>query len=166
MKTIYLARHGEAVSVGHEGVQHDFDRHLSERGRALLQRQAEAFPRLESRIEACYSSPLLRTRQTAEILGRPFGAEVQATEALGSRPAFSEVLKLLEKSSAQTILLVTHQPFVVELCAWLVSGERHFLTTYSTGTVACLRLFQLTPAPRGELVWMMPAEIMASLAFN
>jgi len=166
MKTVYIARHAEALPVGTAGIYHDFDRPLSPAGLTLLQQQAKAFQQLTPQLEACYASPLLRTQQTAQTLVAPWGLPVEAADCLGAAPDLSAVQQLLHQSPAQSLLLVTHQPFVVQLLSWLLTGERDLNTSFEPGTMTCLRLYQTQPVPDGELLWLMPAEIMAALAHS
>jgi phosphohistidine phosphatase len=163
MKTIYIARHAEAVPVGVEGVYHDFDRYLTRTGLDLIERQARALMHLEPEIQACFSSPLVRARQTAEQLVEAYGCQVQCDEALGSSPDISQVQRLLEATPASSVLLVTHQPFVVQLTSWLLTGDSEVACHFGTAAIACVHQHLLSPIPRGELRWLLPAEIMSQI---
>lgn len=163
MKTLYIARHAEAVSVGLPGVHHDFDRYLSPAGVELLERQARALMHIEPEIQICYTSPLVRARQTAEQLAGAYGCPIESNEALGALPDLRRVQQLLETTSARSVMLVTHQPFVVQLVSWLLTGDSEVATHFGTASLACLRLYTLEPSPRGELQWLMSAEQLAQL---
>lgn len=164
MKTIYLARHAEAVPVGTAGVYHDFDRPLTPYGEMLLQRQAQTLAQLAPDLQACYASPLLRTQQTAQLLLAGRDVSISPVDALGASPSLSAMQRLLQQTEATQILLVTHQPFVVSLLSWLLTAEQDLNTAFEPGTLACFQLFQLAPRPAGLLQWLMSAEIMAKLA--
>lgn len=164
MKEIYIARHAEAVPIGMAGIYHDFDRTLTPAGEALLERQALGFKRLAPTLQLCIASPLVRTRQTAALLTAPYGCPIETSEALGSHPHLQQVSELLAATDARHILLVTHQPFVVQLVSWLLTGDDEFSCEYSPGTVAALRLYQREPRPRGELLWLLPPEVLAAQA--
>jgi len=158
LKTLFIARHGEAVSVGAPGVYSDFDRHLSEEGEQKIKKQAESLLKLGATWQKVLCSPLVRARQTAELLNSPQAAPLEIFEALGDRPSFSEVRKKIEASHEERILLVTHQPFVVELTSYLLTGEMKTAFHFSTGAMACLRIYQLSESPRGELEWFKPSS--------
>jgi 2,3-bisphosphoglycerate-dependent phosphoglycerate mutase len=69
---LYLIRHGDALPDAEELQQGDYDaQYLSELGR----RQAEALAErlADTRFDAIYTSPLRRTRQTAEPLSKRLG---------------------------------------------------------------------------------------------
>lgn len=163
MKTLYLARHAEAAPVGSAGIYHDFDRPLTAYGRGLLQQQAQALRKLAPDLQACYASPLLRTQQTATILVEGRSIPLESADCLGASPSFSTVQQLLLESSAEQILLVTHQPFVVNLLSWLLTGDQDLNTAFEPGTMACLEVYQLHSQPEGQLNWLLPAEMLAAL---
>lgn len=83
----YFVRHGESqANVTQEFSNDNHDKHpLTEKGRAQALALAEQL-RGET-FAAIYSSPLLRARQTAEILNEPHGLEIQITPALSEHHA-------------------------------------------------------------------------------
>jgi probable phosphomutase (TIGR03848 family) len=81
MTTFLLIRHGDNDYLSHTLVGWTPGIHLNARGRAQAERLAERLSR--SGVSAIYSSPLERTRETAEPLARRFGIEVCISEALG-----------------------------------------------------------------------------------
>ena len=64
---LYLVRHGLAEERG-EAWPDDTKRPLTEEGMSRLRRAAHALARLELPADVVLTSPLVRTRQTAEIL--------------------------------------------------------------------------------------------------
>lgn len=89
----YFIRHGESqANVTQEFSNDNHDKHpLTEKGRAQVQARAEKL-RAE-KFAAIYTSPLLRARQTAEILcdaiasHAPHNLEIQVTSALSEHHA-------------------------------------------------------------------------------
>ncbi len=79
---LYFVRHGESqANLRHQFANQINDSHpLTEQGRAQAQALAEKLRRVP--VTAIYSSPLLRARQTAEILNGPHGLEIQIEPAL------------------------------------------------------------------------------------
>src|SRR5215210_2391323 len=105
---LWLLRHGEAVP--HES-KPDFERELTARGERQSVAAGEALARLGLELAACYTSPLVRARGTAEL----------ACRALSIAPAERDVLAkdfdadaarefLLEHGAEDRILLVGHNP--------------------------------------------------------
>lgn len=164
MKIFYIARHGEAVAVGAPGVYSDFDRHLSPAGVAKLQKQAQGLQRMGAQWQKVLSSPLLRARQTAEILNQPIQAALEMTEALGDRPSIQTLVSTLQQIQETQILLVTHQPFVGQLTSWFLSGRLDTAFHFSTGAMACIKVYQLCETPRGELQWFNSSQILQALS--
>jgi broad specificity phosphatase PhoE len=78
--TIFLARHGESDWNVEERFQGHSDRPLTERGR----KQARALANLvgAEKIDAVYTSPLSRARETAEIVAARAGLEAVALPEL------------------------------------------------------------------------------------
>ena len=80
MTTIYLIRHGQTDWNKKKIFRGRADVPLNEYGR----KEAEALSRhLENvRVDACYSSPLSRARETAEIVARPHSLDVMIDEGI------------------------------------------------------------------------------------
>ena len=77
---IFLVRHGSTPLTAEDRFAGATDVPLSDEGRAQAEHLAQ---RLSSQaIAAVYASPLLRTMETARILARPHGLEVQARDGL------------------------------------------------------------------------------------
>ena len=81
MTTFYFVRHGVTAHTGHkltgwmEGVS------LNEEGRSQAERAAESLA--ATTFEAIYSSPIDRTRETAEIVARPHRLRVRTSKGIG-----------------------------------------------------------------------------------
>lgn len=164
MKTLFISRHGEAVNVGAPGVHSDFDRHLSDVGQEKIRRQAHGLKFLGAQWDKVLSSPLVRARQTAELLNAPVGAPIELCDALGDSPSLAKIQQILAQTPEQRVLLVSHQPFIVQLTAYFLSGRRDIAFHFSTGTMACLRSYLQQDEPHGELNWFMSSETLQSLA--
>ena len=78
---LHLVRHGESAGNVNPALRRSDDPPLTDRGRDQATRAAAALAR--SGLEAVYSSPLRRARETAELVARPRGLEVQLVAALG-----------------------------------------------------------------------------------
>jgi phosphohistidine phosphatase len=131
-KRIYLVRHAKAEEQREDG---DAARRLTRGGRerfeALL---ALLGPRLA--VRSVVTSPFLRARETAAILARATGAEVEEDEALSSgRSSGREILALARRAPPGTAL-VGHNPELGEAIA-LAAGRQQDV---KPGTVAALDL--------------------------
>ena len=116
---VYLIRHAQAEQGSTGG---DAARHLTVPGRAgFLALAGSLGPRLS--LSRILTSPLLRARETAEILARVTGAPVEEEEALlSARSTGRELLALGHRAGAGTAL-VGHNPEIAEAIA-LAGGDR------------------------------------------
>jgi broad specificity phosphatase PhoE len=81
MTTLYLVRHGENLAnITKEFSYRVVDYPLTPKGALQAEQTAEYF--LGRGVEAIYASPLLRARQTAEILARQIAVPIHLREAL------------------------------------------------------------------------------------
>ena len=67
---LYLIRHADALALGERGITSDEDRPLSEVGEAQAAAGAKALLTKGILFDRLFTSPLLRARQTAEIMLR------------------------------------------------------------------------------------------------
>ncbi|MGA8891966.1 MAG: histidine phosphatase family protein, partial [Anaeromyxobacteraceae bacterium] len=105
---VYLVRHAEAAAGGV-----DADRRLTAAGRTAF---AGLLSSLGARlgVKRVLTSPFLRARQTAEILGRATGAGVETLDDLASGHAGGRELLALLRLQADGTALVGHNPEVAE----------------------------------------------------
>lgn len=68
----YFVRHGPAVDA-QEWRGPDFDRLLTEKGRERMARVANRLAKLHRTLDAIVTSPLVRAKQTASIIGDGLG---------------------------------------------------------------------------------------------
>lgn len=134
MLTIWLARHGEAESPDQSSS--DFNRNLTEAGRQQLSQLTTWLISREEPPELFLHSPLVRARQTAEVIAHVSGADpgaIRAENRLAPGIITDDLLQTLSGTTAERILCVGHQPDVSRCLAETVGGG-HYL--YSPGTVA------------------------------
>ncbi len=98
---IYLVRHGEKVAAGK-------DPELSAAGQARAQNIATILQK--AAIASIYSSPTMRTRQTAEPLAQRSGIAVQVYD-----PAAPKALVERVKAHSGAVLVVGHSNTLTEL---------------------------------------------------
>lgn len=118
---VYLMRHAHAVAD-----KDDARRRLSAQGREVTQKLAEFFrgkPAFAP-VHAVWHSPLLRARETAELLVQGLGLDVLLVETTGLQPeddpaVVAERLEHLE----QAVLIVGHEPQLGALGTLLVRDK-------------------------------------------
>ena len=79
----YILRHGEALSNVREIVSswpEKFNNHLTKKGTETIENSAEKLK--DKNIDLIFASPLLRTKQTAEIVGKHLKVKVKLDKRL------------------------------------------------------------------------------------
>jgi phosphohistidine phosphatase len=136
---LYFLRHGEAEPASTAGS--DDDRTLTERGRRDVRAVAELARRAGVQPEAIYTSPLLRARQTSDILADVFGVAATAVDQLASGPRLGDFQPVAGESGHQRILLVGHEPHLSGLVGTLTGGH----VKMQTASFAHVRADRLEP---------------------
>ena len=153
---LYFCRHGEAEPAG--ATQTDAERQLVEAGRDDTRLVADALARAGLTFSHLFSSPLIRARQTAEIVAGVFGVSVEATERLRPGSRLGEVADLLAGQTGEGFFLVGHEPDFGDLVSQLVGGGH---VRMATSAVAYVHIDRVEPG-RGRLMWLVTPEVFAA----
>jgi phosphohistidine phosphatase len=157
---LYLIRHALAEDRG-EAWPDDAKRPLTEEGMSRMRKAARGLARLGVSIDVVLSSPLVRARQTAEIVAATLAPRPSLVNAESLAPdgSFGAVIADLEKHVRKTRLaLVGHEPAIGELAARLI-GSRHAIE-FKKGAVCRIDLTAIPPSGPGELRWLMTPKIL------
>jgi phosphohistidine phosphatase len=149
---VLLMRHGEAVDSN--VAASDRDRWLTAAGRRAVTTVAEMFGRMGLHYDYVYTSPLVRSVQTAEILAAmqpSFDGPLRVHRALSSdEGTTAQALEPLEQASGDDlVVMVSHMPKVGVLAAHL--GRLAHAPSFSTSS-ACLLTVE---DGRGRVDWML-----------
>src|ERR1051325_10335897 len=101
---LYIMRHGPAEDAAPSG--RDFDRSLSESGRARTTAVARELERRDERPVRILSSPLRRAVQTADIVAGVLGGSVEVRSELAPSEAAPDILSELLRGGAARVLVV------------------------------------------------------------
>ena len=123
--TLYLVRHAIAEPRG-SAWPDDTKRPLTHRGMARMREAARGLDAMGVEISLVLTSPLIRARQTAEILAQGLTSTptVELTNGLlpGSlRPAWWR--RSPATAGSRSVALVGHEPGLGELAAWLIGAR-------------------------------------------
>jgi phosphohistidine phosphatase len=160
---LYLIRHGIAEERG-EAWPDDTKRPLTEAGIARLKKETRGLMNLGVAFDVILTSPLVRTRQTADAVAGVFDPRppIVAIESLAPGGGYQAVVTDLEKQSRRSrIALVGHEPGIGELAAKL-AGSRHPFE-FKKGAVCRIDLESLPPAGPGTLRWFLTPKILRRL---
>lgn len=163
--TLLLIRHGLAEERG-EAWPHDSQRPLSAAGVQKLRRSRRGLARLAlAPPDVILTSPLIRTRQTAEIVASAFDPHppILALDALAPGGRAADVLSALEVHERRScIILVGHQPDIGDLAAHLIGARRAI--DFKKGAMCRIDVETLRPARSGSLRWLITPRILLSLS--
>jgi phosphohistidine phosphatase len=160
---LYLIRHGVAEERGEEWPD-DTKRPLSPEGIARLRKAARALTRLGVKLDVMVTSPLVRTRQTAEIIagGLDPHPHIVTADSLAPGGSAAAVLADLEKQAKRAhVALVGHEPGIGELAARLI-GSRHPIG-FKKGAICRIDVEALPPAGPGDLRWFLSPKILRTI---
>jgi phosphohistidine phosphatase len=157
---LYLIRHAHATAQGERGVTTDEDRPLSEKGEAQAVALAKSMQQRGIHLDKLCSSPLLRARQTAEILVREWqrtDLEIEIIDSLIPEGKPRKIGKSLMKLSGDKIGLVGHMPSMGLLTAWLI-GDKEVNIEMAKAGVALVTCGDLPSKSLGSLRWLVTPE--------
>ena len=158
---LYLIRHAIAEERG-EKWPDDNKRPLTEEGIARMRKAARGLARVGVTLDAVLTSPLVRARQTAEIVAAASDSKppLVNVESLTPDGGYAAIVAELEKHArkAVRIALVGHEPLMGELAARLI-GSRHPIE-FKKGAICRIDVDSLPPSGPGDLRWMLTPKIL------
>ena len=157
---IYIVRHAIAEEVSKDGS--DEARALTEDGRKKMKEAAQGFARLERKIDRIYASPLVRARQTAEILGAELKLSVHEMKELAPGYSPAQVCeKIARKKSEGNIAVVGHEPNCSELASYLLLGSSGASIEFKKGAICVIESRDGAPGTGDLLMHLSPAALRA-----
>ena len=160
---LYLIRHGIAAERGDE-YPDDSKRPLTSQGMSALRKEAKALDELGIGFDHIITSPLVRTRQTAEILAEHLTSKptVSTTDSLAPAGSptgiFQELGKHMKKAR---IALVGHEPNMGELAARLIGSRSPF--DFKKGAICRIDFEVFPPKGVGQLRWFVTPKMLRKI---
>jgi phosphohistidine phosphatase len=160
---LYIVRHAIAAARGEDWPEDD-KRPLTERGASRFTEEVAGLKKLSVGIDEIFTSPLVRARQTAELLaaGIPGKPAVKVLDALapGHTPT-SVMAQLARAARRRRIALVGHEPGLGELAAHLIGAGRAL--TFKKGGVCRIDVESLSSRRPGSLSWFVTPKLLRGL---
>jgi phosphohistidine phosphatase len=159
---LIIVRH--AIAMPRETAKmEDEDRPLTKRGAKRFRRAAAGLARVERRPDILLTSPLVRARQTADLLSDAWGGpDPREDEGIAGTPA--EILQVLARQPIQaTVAIVGHEPDFSQLVAQLVGAKDGSRFEFKKGGAACVSLPGAVDEG-GALLWYQPPRHLRRLA--
>jgi len=137
----------------------DHDRWLTDAGRRTITNVGKALARLDLQYSCVYTSPLVRSVQTAEVLAAThpsFHGPVEVQRALSTEEGTTaQALEPLEHAAdGDLIVMVTHMPKIGVLAGHLC--QLATFPSFRTGSACLLSV----DGRRGRFQWMLDPETL------
>ena len=162
---LYLMRHGPAGdSATWQG--DDQLRPLTVKGQQKVRAASVGLKRLAPTVDVLLSSPLVRARQTADIVAKTLHLAVEDQEALAPGFGLTQLANLLAShSGAQGVMLFGHEPDFSAVIGQLIVASGEARVEMKKGACCALDI----PDPAAELagsatlLWLMTPRQLALL---
>lgn len=163
---LYLLRHAMAVDHGTPGVTEE-QRPLTPEGAAKMRSAANGMKRLGVEFDALLSSPLLRARQTADIVASVYGVPNLLKELPALKPGESPQklwVALKPYARCRQVMLVGHEPSLSELVSILLTGRpRAVNMDFKKGGLCLVEIDAVPPKSHGILHWLATNKQLRSM---
>jgi phosphohistidine phosphatase len=161
---LYLVRHGIAEDRG-EDWPDDSKRPLTSSGIAKLRKQARGLVELGVTLDQIVTSPLVRTRQTADVLAEVLKSKppVATSDALAPAGTPAAVIQEIGRHARKgRVALVGHEPNLGELAAQLIGAKAPL--EFKKGGICRIDFEALPPKGIGALRWFVTPKMLRNLA--
>ncbi len=161
---LYLIRHGVAAERG-EDYPDDSKRPLTNAGISRLKKEAKALDELGVAFDHIITSPLVRTKQTADVFAESLKSKpsVSSSDALAPAGTSTAVIQELAKHMRKgRIALVGHEPNIGELAGRLI-GARMPLE-FKKGGICRIDFEVFPPKGIGQLRWFVTPRMLREIA--
>jgi phosphohistidine phosphatase len=161
---LLILRHGE--SGKRSPLPNDSKRTLTAEGRQEILELSNGLKSLQVKLDYVLSSPLLRAKDTAEIVAKSlkYNGKIEELNSLkpeGSRLEFYSTLSKLKQDSV--VLVVGHEPYLSQMISEAISQSECRINLKKAG-LARIRVLSTLPKLRGDLKWLLTPKLLKKLA--
>jgi phosphohistidine phosphatase len=163
MMELYLIRHGVAAERGKDWPD-DSKRPLTAEGISRLRKSAAGLNALGISFDQIVTSPLVRTRQTADVFAEalkdhpPIATSDALAPAGSSASVIQEITRHVRKAR---VALVGHEPNLGELAAQLIGARAPI--EFKKGGICRIDFDMLPPKGSGMLRWFLTPKMLRKL---
>ena len=166
---LYLLRHGIAAAKDDPAFESDSERPLTKKGIKKFRKAARGIERLGISFDAILSSPLVRARQTADLVAEVLGQESCVDEIPALAPDSSPEQLLSELSGVEGkehVMLVGHEPFLGELAKFLLNrkNDSDGVIPLRKGGICRIDIDAVPPTQPGQLHWLLTPKQLRLIA--
>jgi phosphohistidine phosphatase len=160
---LYLIRHGVAAERG-ESYPDDTKRPLTNEGVQKLRKEAKALVALDIVFDVILTSPLVRTRQTAEIVAAAFRNQPPIVNMASLAPGSTHnaiIEELTKQHRRHRLALVVHEPGLGEFASRLAGMRRPL--EFKKGAICRIDVAALPPTGPGQLRWFLTPRVLRKI---
>jgi phosphohistidine phosphatase len=157
---LYFVRHGKAVEAGDPEYPDDTCRPLIPQGIDELKATGRALAERDIEPAVIWTSPLVRARETAEILAKKLSMEKRVVASDLLRPGFDldKLARLVQsRPDAKSAMVVGHEPDFSTVIGRLIAPQGATLRM-AKGSVALVELEPPIRSGSAELIWLVPPK--------
>ena len=162
---LFILRHGDAGRRS-AAIRDDSKRPLTVEGKNEIGEISKGLLSLGIEFDYIFTSPILRSKQTAEIVFNNVKCKNQLSELDELKPEGNK-LQLYKKLSAlkqdSVILIVGHEPYLSELVGEAISGGGSRIDLKKAGLIR-IRTTTVLPKIHGELRWLLTPKHLKRIA--
>lgn len=155
---LLIVRHGPAGDPEEwerEG-KDDRLRPLTPKGKKEVRKAAAGLVRLVPRLDLLATSPWTRAAQTAEIVGKEVGCEVEEVEQLTSDHRPEDLMPWLrDQSGKEAVGLVGHEPHLGLLVGYLLTGKSVSFVDLKKGGACLVEIEDPSRPGSGCVEWLL-----------
>lgn len=162
MQELYIIRHGLAGKKL-EDIAKDDQRPLKKKGIAEMKGIAKGLKGLKISFDRVFTSPLVRSKETAEIVNTHCShtKEVTVTPLLSPDASFKNLIEFLNTfKDLKTVAIVGHEPFLSCFASYCLSKNENPLMYLKKGGILMLKIDGVISPGRCLLAWLMEPEQM------
>jgi phosphohistidine phosphatase len=155
---ILIIRHGPAGNreEWERAERDDRLRPLTPKGKKEIRRAAAGLIRLVPALNLLATSPLTRAAQTAEIVGKEYGCEIEEVEQLTPDHRPEDLIPWLqEQSRYEAVGLVGHEPHLGLLIGYLLTGKSVSFVDLKKGGVCLLEMADPSKPGTAVVEWLL-----------
>jgi phosphohistidine phosphatase len=166
---LYLLRHGIAAAKDDPAFESDSERPLTSKGIKKFRKAARGIEALGLSLDAILSSPLLRARQTADVVAEILGEESAVDEIPALAPDSSPQQLLAELGDYQDkehVMLVGHEPFLGKLAGFLLTSKNDsdVRIPLRKGGLCRIEVDAIPPTQLGQMHWLLTPKQLRRMA--
>ena len=150
---LYFVRHSKASQIAPS----DEQRPLTPDGIESVKNMAKVLRKADCNLMKIYSSPRLRALQTAQIIAKAFGMDVEVNDMCNFNFNASAAMKLCDgMDNDAEVMFVGHNPSMSEVVESMTGAA----VELSTGAIACVANVY-PPATKGAILkWLLTPKII------